>query len=160
MSDRVDLQQPQPIAARRGTISTVQSTVLLAAILTITIAVLVYKQAAASPPVVSGAPTVTQDTAIAIARSHVGSSAVLLGAAEGPFSTTVTDAAPGQPNSDISPTTAVWAIRFEAPIAICPPPPLASHPAVCLSPRAGFSTVVVDAQSGAWITTFVYSPSS
>ena len=49
----------------------------------------------------------------------------------------------------------VWAIDYQATYTICPP-----DGSPCFPPRPGVTTVILDFNTGAWITTFRYSPPS
>jgi hypothetical protein len=94
--------------------------------------------------------TVTRDEAIAIARQFVQPDRTVVQTSLGPYST-----APVPSRFDRTGAAAdqvVWVVEFEGTFDICNPF------GACLSPRPGFSYVVIDANTGSWITTFGTSP--
>jgi hypothetical protein len=83
------------------------------------------------------------DVALSIAKKHVGPAATFTFAWAGINGT----------GSQAPPDELVWRIHFEATIVICPPTALP-----CFSPRPGYTTVVLDYRTGAFIESGTFSP--
>lgn len=93
---------------------------------------------------------VSKSEAVAVARSAVPSDATETSEELGLFGTVTLP--PGSALDGASADQLVWLIRFERSFEICRPD------GVCLSPRPGYSYVVVNPETGSWITTYGYSP--
>lgn len=108
-----------------------------------------------SQPTASNAIGIPADAAVSAARGYAPANAALISATSGQFSALTADQRVGS-GTPIAPTASVWAVKFESSVEICPPP--AASPLPCLSPRPGFTTVILDFATGTWLTTLTYSP--
>lgn len=104
----------------------------------------------AATPESTSAP-VSRDDAIALAQKVVVADATLQSAAFGRFADVYLNSQIGQPGYEAD--RVVWAVEFESLYTICPP-----DGSACWTPRPGFTTVILDGYTGAWITTFSVSP--
>ena len=101
-------------------------------------------------PALTGAP-VSREDAIALAQKVVVADATLISAAFGRFADVYLNSQIGQQGFEAD--RLVWAVEFESLYTICPP-----DGSACRTPRPGFTTVILDGYTGAWITTFSVSP--
>jgi hypothetical protein len=93
----------------------------------------------------------TQDAAIEVARGNVPPAAQFVSAQFGQRSSISIPAGPVSGPVE-SPDELVWVIAFTETFSdICNPF------GTCLSPRPGYSYVVIDGGSGRWVTTYGYS---
>jgi hypothetical protein len=87
--------------------------------------------------------------AVTEARNHVAPDATLLGAQLDRYADATLP--PGFKPEGAPLDQIVWVVTFTAEFDICNP-----H-GVCFSPRPGESAAVINATTGAWITTYGYS---
>jgi hypothetical protein len=102
-------------------------------------------RATAAPVGISGS------TATELARAHVLDSAVFVSAVAGRYRDVFTIRSAGVALNQ--PDRLVWAVTFDAAIAICPP---AGTP--CWKPRPGQTQVILDYVTGETLESFTFSP--
>ena len=98
---------------------------------------------------------ITKDQAIELARHNVRETAVLQGATAGRFEAVRPPDQLLGPAFPVKPDRLVWAVAFSDEFELCAP-----DGSGCSSPRPGVSTVILDYNTGEFLSTMSLSPPS
>lgn len=95
---------------------------------------------------------ISEEQAIQISRQNVTSDSEFVSAAHGRFADVYQNPML-RDSSPVEPDQQVWAVFFQSLYTICPP-----DGSQCLTPRPGFTTVILDYSTGERLATISYSP--